>query len=281
MILFVVWTNSLFAQQNHYSFQKEFSFSNYLILQNEFQEAIFVLDKIQPTNSDQTDSLNYLKGWALYNDKQLKESAVFLQKISVNSRFHTKSIFFSAYNNYHIGYICIGDSILSSIILNDELEKTLRNFELAGSSLLKRDLADFDKRASHFHQQYYQFANEEEKLLELRKRIGDFNPKSPVVAGILSAIVPGLGKIYSGHVGGGVSAFLVITALGAITWENYHKAGTNNPKTWIYGSAFAMTYAGNIFGSVYSVKAYRDEFEQHISKAVLFNMHIPLRNFFN
>jgi len=271
------------SQQNNYSFQQQYIFSNYLIQQFEYDEALFVISKTSVLNRSQQDSLNYLKGWALYNNKQLKKSAECFADVSKFSILYTKSMFFAAYNNFHNGDVLTGDSILSSLIItaDDELSVSLKNFEMAGSALLKRDIELFDKYSNSFRQQYYQFAKEEEQLIELRNTLEKFNPKSPLVAGLLSTFVPGLGKIYSGHIGGGVSAFLIVTALGAVTYENFNKGGTQNPKTWIYGGAFAIAYSANIFGSVYSVKAYRNEFKHQISQTVLFNMHIPLRNCFN
>ncbi len=273
---------SSFSQQNQYNFKQQYIFSNYLIQQFEYDEALFVLSKTRVSNLAQQDSLNYLKGWVLYNNKKLEESALYFGEVSKFSTLHTKSMFFAAYNNFHNGNYVEGDSILSSLIItDDELSVSLKNFEMAGSALLKQNIELFDKYGKDFLQQYYQFAKEEEKLIELRNSIDDFKPKSPLVAGLLSTFVPGLGKIYSGHIGGGVSAFLIVTALGAVTFENFNKGGSQNPKTWIYGGAFAIAYSANIFGSVYSVKAYRNEFKHQISQTVLFNMHIPLRNCFN
>lgn len=284
IVILFIWggiSPSLSAQNKIVDFQKEFTFCHYLINQSEFGEAVFLLNQIDVKNLQQTDSVNYLKGWALYSDKQLQRSALSLEKVSPGSVYFPKARFFAAYNNFHLEQLSYGDSLLMNIDFKDDFYVDLKNFQLAGSALLKKDMEDFDKRAISFHQKYYQFSKEEIELMALRDRIGNFKPKSPALAGLLSALVPGLGKIYSGHIGAGVSTFFMVTTLCAITWENYHKAGSTNPKTWIYGSAFALTYSANIYGSVYSVKAYRDEFDNNISKAILFNLHIPLRNSFN
>jgi len=68
--------------------------------------------------------------------------------------------------------------------------------------------------------------------------------------------------------------------LGAITYENYRKEGFRNYKTITFGSLLTVFYAANIYGSVYSVKIYREEFNQQLHHAVLFNMHIPIRTVF-
>ena len=270
-----------YAQKQGFSFQNDFTFANYLIEQNEFDEAIFLIRQMEPKSLGQTDSLNYLLGWAFYSNKQLEHSVISFSRVGEGSLFYPKSRFFAAYNSYHLGRISQGDSLLRCTNFEEGLHADLQNFQLAGAALLQKDIEGFDKRAVRFQQHYYQFSKEEVNLKELRDRIENFKPKSTVVAGLMSVILPGSGKIYTGHTGEGISSFLTVAILGALAWENYHKAGTSNAKTWIFGSGFALAYSANIFGSVYSVKAYRDEFDKHITKGILFNLHIPIRNCFN
>jgi TolA-binding protein/TM2 domain-containing membrane protein YozV len=71
--------------------------------------------------------------------------------------------------------------------------------------------------------------------------------KSPLLAGILSAIVPGSGHAYAGHYGDGATAFLlnglfITGAVVAIQQENYAVAGT----VGLIGLPF---YLGNIYGA--------------------------------
>lgn len=96
----------------------------------------------------------------------------------------------------------------------------------------------------------------------------------------LSAIVPGLGKIYAGRLGEGVSAFLITTTMGLVAVENYIKDGWKDPKTIIFGSLFSVFYIGNIWGSTLSVKLINDEFNKEVNEQILFNLRVPLRIIF-
>jgi outer membrane protein assembly factor BamD (BamD/ComL family)/TM2 domain-containing membrane protein YozV len=71
--------------------------------------------------------------------------------------------------------------------------------------------------------------------------------KSPVIAGILSALVPGSGHMYAGHYGDGATAFLlnglfIAGTVVAIQQENYAVAGV----VGVIGLPF---YIGNIYGA--------------------------------
>ena len=103
---------------------------------------------------------------------------------------------------------------------------------------LQRFIADFpaDPRAGKV-----------QTALSLLPQDGELPRKSPLTAGILSAIVPGSGHMYAGHYGDGATAlllnglFIAGTAV-AIQQENYAVAGV----VGVIGLPF---YLGNIYGA--------------------------------
>jgi TM2 domain-containing membrane protein YozV len=102
------------------------------------------------------------------------------------------------------------------------------------------------------------------------------------VAGVASALVPGLGKIYAGNLGEGVASFLLVGAFAALTADSWAKAGTpNNWRTITYGTIGSLLYISNIFGSIASVKVYYQNFEEINREAVMYSIHIPLRELFD
>lgn len=83
-------------------------------------------------------------------------------------------------------------------------------------------------------------------------RYQELPEKSPVLAGILSAILPGSGYIYAEHYGDGITAFLInglfiAGTVTAIHQENYAVAG-------IVGGVGVPFYLGNIYGSANAAK---------------------------
>ena len=78
-------------------------------------------------------------------------------------------------------------------------------------------------------------------------RYQELPEKSPVLAGVMSAILPGSGYIYAEHYGDGITAFLInglfiAGTITAIHQENYAVAG-------IVGGVGVPFYLGNIYGS--------------------------------
>ncbi len=72
--------------------------------------------------------------------------------------------------------------------------------------------------------------------------------KSQYWAGILSAIIPGSGKIYTEDYGDGITAFLLTGVFSYLAYTNFdHKHYT---RAWIFTAFGAGFYAGNVYGSV-------------------------------
>lgn len=269
------------SQISRYSVNENLTFANYLVKKEFYDDAIFLLNSVNTKSDSLSDVRNYLLGWSLYNKKDLVSSSLYLDDVSNKSGFYHKSRFFSAYNNIYLKKFDKAKTILNDIDVRDSLKLELKNFQLAGIALLNKDLELYKKHSSSFKYKSYLLSKEERKLDEFENEMSRFNRKSPVVAGVLSAIVPGAGKFYVNKFGGGLSAFLATTIFGVITYENYRKAGIKNYKTIMFGSIFSFFYIGNIYGSIYAVKDYRNDFDQKMEYRITFHLHIPLRNTFN
>jgi hypothetical protein len=228
-----------------------------------------------------SDSLWFLKGWSQYNLKQLDSASFSFLKVKENKAILNKSKFFAAYCYAHIGKLDSAFTVINSIspISNDE--KELITTQLSGFSLLNRNLSSFNLFSKNFSESHFGLVENQRTLKSLYTDLDEFKLKSPLIAGLLSAAVPGLGKVYAGKLGSGLSSFLTVGIAGVMTYENYAKNGLNNPKTIIFGSLFSILYVANIYGSVFSIKAYRDEFNQQIDYRILFHLHIPIRNLYN
>ena len=81
--LFCLLSLNLLAQ---YSQKQRFEFIHHLIKSNDFDEALIELDYLD--GKTQSDSLYYMKGWALYSLKQLNSSAESFQKVKKESRVY-------------------------------------------------------------------------------------------------------------------------------------------------------------------------------------------------
>lgn len=267
-----------FAQEPE---RRELDFVQYLISRNELQESLFLLEKMETNRQALTDSVNYFKGWILYQQKQLEPSANLFLKVSPESSFYKKSQFFASYNFAHSGKPEIAAQILQDLFLEkDSVLTALKNFQLGGVALLQRDFEGFSARAVNFRGQYNAFAQQEVNLVNYAGQLSGMPRRSPVVAGLLSAAVPGLGKIYAGKTAEGVAGFLYLGAMGLTTYDFYRRLGPKNAFFILSSAVTGIFYFGNIWGSAVAVRRQQNEFNYEMDQRILFDLHIPLRNFF-
>ncbi|HEY6438358.1 MAG TPA: hypothetical protein VIY47_17360, partial [Ignavibacteriaceae bacterium] len=78
--------------------------------------------------------------------------------------------------------------------------------------------------------------------------------KSPALAGILSAVIPGSGKMYVGEWGDGITGLLITGLFAFLAYDNFKADHT--ARAWIFTGIGAFFYAGNIYGSIASAQIF-------------------------
>ncbi|MEE4177989.1 MAG: hypothetical protein V2I46_10800 [Bacteroides sp.] len=261
--------------------RQELDFVRHLMSRNEFRESLSLLEGLKPEEPMLIDSVNYFKGWILYQQKQLKPSADFLLAVSPESPLFNKSRFFASYNLGHSGFYLQADSVLQELVFETgSVEGALLNFEKGGVALLMRDYEAFDQYAASFSGSYNAFALQEKSLVELSGQLRDFPRRSPALAGALSAVIPGLGKVYSGKKAEGIASFLYVGAMALTTFDFYRRLGPKNVFFILSAATTGVFYVGNVWGSAIAAGRQRNEFNYEMDQRILFDMHIPLRNIF-
>lgn len=266
------------------SISRELAFARYLLGKNSYEESIYVLKNIDSLRAspEQRDSLHYLLGNLYYNQKNLTASIRNFDLVSTFSpRLRSEAIFFGSFNHAYEKHYPIARQKLLNYLPRDSAEQQLRNLELAGVSLLRRDVKTFDSLAVFFKPVNYAIDLQEKKMQEHYYRITHQKKKSPFMAAALSTLLPGAGKFYAGNKGQAVYTLLISAVLGLQTWEGYHKDGPNSFRFIAYGTLFTSLYIGTIWGSTFTVKLRRDQLNETINDQILFDMHIPLRTVFH
>ena len=83
--------------------------------------------------------------------------------------------------------------------------------------------------------------------------------RSPWVAGALSAVVPGLGRVYIGRWKDGLMSALLVGLPAGFAAQGFSDAGVRSARGWLLGSLATVLYVGNVYGSaVGAVAADRD-----------------------
>ncbi len=82
-----------------------------------------------------------------------------------------------------------------------------------------------------------------------------YKAKKPWVAAGLSALVPGLGKIYAGRTIDGLVGFVSVASFGMLAYEGFTYKRFRSVSAWIYAPLAAGFYIGNIYGGAKAAKS--------------------------
>jgi tetratricopeptide (TPR) repeat protein len=85
--------------------------------------------------------------------------------------------------------------------------------------------------------------------------------KNMALAGVYSAVVPGLGKLYCRRPLDALSSFTSIGILGWQAYDGFHDDGPGSVKGWIFSVIGGIFYLGNVYGSVVAADLYNEEGE--------------------
>jgi hypothetical protein len=89
--------------------------------------------------------------------------------------------------------------------------------------------------------------------------------KKPWIAGSMSAIIPGTGKVYAGEWKDGLFSFVIITSTAFQAYRGFSRKGTNSVYGWAMGTLCLGFYSGNIYGACKSVKVFNKRLKDKIS----------------
>ena len=253
---------------------RDFEFIDYLIGNDMVQDAVTILSSGKYFASD---TLQYLKGWANYSAKHLADASAAFDKVPQDSPFYDKSLFFNVISNAHMGQFGRSAGLLKGY---DGPYGELKSLEEAGIALLEGRKEDFITASEGFTFSQYALTDSERQLQGIFNERYYGSRKSPLLAATASALVPGLGKVYAGELAEGISSFLTVGSLAAITAENWSRNGFTNWKTLLFGTLGAIFYIGNIYGSYVSVSIHQNDLRNAQDTAILYHIHIPLRSVF-
>ena len=259
----------------------DLKFINHLLRTGYFEEALFLLDSADCSSLQSNDSVNYLRGWSYFSLNMPVSSSESLLKIRPSSSLYPKSHFYAAFNYAQTGNIIKAIDVLEKIEVSTCNQISLKSFEIAGMQLLQGNLPAFDDWFDKNAGNVPEISESAIRLMKVSSEIKNHKGKSPFLAGLLSGIIPGSGKLYAGKKGEAIATFISTAGIGLVTWENYRKRGIKNFNTIAFGTIFAISYMANIYGSAFSVTVIENEYKENVKKTVLFNLHIPIDTFFS
>lgn len=158
---------------------------------------------------------------------------------------------FADFANNEIGKIYFLKKDLSSLdrLLSNKTSRKNNLIKLKVTLMLESKLTDFNLNdyLDEGDSDYVELS----KLYYERK-----NPdyKSELLAGILSSVIPGSGKIYTENYGDGITAFILTGLFSYLAYDNFKH--DHNFKGYLFSGIAAGFYLGNIYGSVASAQIF-------------------------
>ncbi|MDI6851196.1 MAG: hypothetical protein QMD82_04595 [bacterium] len=80
--------------------------------------------------------------------------------------------------------------------------------------------------------------------------------KSPFIGGLLSAAIPGTGRIYAGRAFDGALSLIINVSTGYLAYRAYKSGG--KLEFYLYSTLFLIFYLGDIYGSYVAVNEYNN-----------------------
>ena len=96
--------------------------------------------------------------------------------------------------------------------------------------------------------------------------------RSPFLAGTLSTIVPGAGRLYTDRFGDALTSLFTVGLAGWQAYDGFRRDGISSAKGWTLGTLCGIFYVGNIYGSVISARVYN----RHITDEFLATLSVEL-----
>ncbi|WP_421877746.1 hypothetical protein [Marinoscillum sp.] len=263
------------------SFHDQVRFLEHLETIGEYKEALFYIDQLHEQgglSSFEMDSLFFFEGRYHYELKEIEQSIAAFNSVGVRSKsLHEISSIYAGFQLSYLRKFEEAEQRFDSFQSSDSLRLALVNYQKASLSLLQRNLDQFNHYANRFNDTYYVLTDYQKDMTGIYQELAKHKRKSPFVAGLLSAIIPGSGKLYNGQIGPGVMGLVSTGIFGLQAYEGYRKDGLKSARFIIFGGLFTTFYVANIWGSVVSVRVSEQRYNHTVDEAIYINMHLPIR----
>jgi TM2 domain-containing membrane protein YozV len=267
--IILLWSQ-IFSQQIDFNSPQNIKlFADYLFCDQDYLRAIDEYEKYLLVFADDSIQFKIAVGYSAMNDQSnaykklssIKKTSSFYEqsKIEILKSFYLQSIDSNFYS-------------FADVLINSRSPFSNDAYRLKNTSMLliKDELLDKEKFLIPFE-------NEEKNKLSNFYDLKNNPPyKSEAWAGILSAIIPGVGKIYTQEYADGITAFILTGLFAYLAYTNFEH--DHPTRAWIFTAIGAGFYAGNIYGSVASAQIFNARVNFEFDEGV--KLFLKERNYF-
>jgi len=259
-VIILLSCSILFAQNDYFSAQSVLRFADHLYDQQDFSRAAGEYLRYQYLISGKSDSINFKLADCYARIEKFENSNKYLEVISASSTDQ-----FSLQKSYY--------QISKNDFLQKKFKKIIESEIPAVEDHFHDDLIFLhtysliyqrDWSGTNLLLEKHQIAKPEnlqtfENLQNYCMQGATLKTKSPFFAGSLSAVIPGMGKIYTERTKDAFTSFVTTGVFGYLAYRNYQEDGVKSLRFNIYAGLSLVFYLSNIYGSVISAKHYNHD----------------------
>lgn len=259
--------SSVQAQQNLFDCTQSKRFANYLYNTGQYELSQSELERVKFfCEIDEASQLLLLKsyrkqgklneGLNFFSGKSLTEIA------SLTPEFQTE---FVRLNMSGSNYTLVKSALEQGLNFPGRAE------HLLGATLLMKQ---WDEAFALSQQEVINPGLKIQGLQHIAARAHAQKWKKPWLATLMSVVLPGSGKIYSGYWGDGAISFLFTASSSFFAYRAFQKYGPNKVYPWIVGGLAVSYYSANIYGSHQAAVRYNNNLEHgflHETEAILYS----------
>jgi TM2 domain-containing membrane protein YozV len=264
IIFFIVISIKILPQNpiDFYSPANIKKFADFLFCDKDFLRAAIEYERYSELMQD--DSIKFKLGLSYSMAGSYKKAEQIFS--SLNSESSRNEYFKSLFQQEEFSKL---RKSLSQNLIKD-LQPALKKLYFFSFFFTSEPLPEFETFSSSFN------TTEKELITNFYNQKKDPPLKNPLTAALLSAIIPGTGKIYTGQVGDGIVSLISVGLLAYLSYANFQ--ADHKVRGWIFASVGSLFYAGNIYGSAASADIYNAGIQFNFKKEL--NIYLNRSNYF-
>jgi len=266
LIIFFLVSISVSPQTTSFDFYSPENikkFADHLFCEADYLRAI---EQYGLISKDCTTDFKVMLGYSLLNLYQ--ESNEIFKSISEKSKFYSDAYLLSLKNSL----------LMKPASVSAQAIKSFDSIQLNSFNKLKTISMLFDDELSISKDKFISPFDEND--INTVSLFYDMKTKplykSPALAGVMSAVIPGSGKMYVGEWGDGITAFLATGLLAFLAYDNFRADHTT--RAWIFTGLGTFFYAGNIYGSIASAQIFNAKINFEFNEGL--KLFLEQKNYF-
>ncbi len=263
---------SAFAQTTEndpYSYENRLKFANHLYFEKDYLRAIGEYKEFLKTSDSDTARFRFANSFlkiGRYDEAEQNFKTLFVGSSLIDEAklYFYKSLFFSNdFSSFRLNY----DSRLN---FPQKYSQSLDRMNSATYFLGKSTLPSETVLLKPFEDSL------QTRLLYFYKMKTNPPKKNPVTAALLSAAIPGAGKVYAGELTDGLIAFGATLLSGFLAVSNFQH--DHQFRGWLFTGLTAFFYGGSIYGSAASAQIYNARLQFNLDSEI--KIFFEERNYF-